>query len=180
MLSVKSRVMRDAHFVNGFAQSAAAACDRFVKAKFHYASWFEAGSKLVADRFEAKSHYAIWFEPASNQLRTNYSVLEFGFYISRDRIDNAKCKLIVVTAVCLCMSVCLSVPRRAFPHYRTDSDVTSANGRGCPLVVHYWADLQSVHGFRCFDNIAPNVSCHQRVLRTRSLPGFLYKQSCRT
>ena len=42
-----------------------------IKAKFHYASWFEAGSKLVADRFEAKFHYAIWFEPASNQLRTN-------------------------------------------------------------------------------------------------------------
>jgi len=49
------------------------------KAKFHYASWFEAGSKLVADRFEAKFHYAIWFEPASNQLRTSYSVMEFGF-----------------------------------------------------------------------------------------------------
>jgi len=62
-----------------------------LKAKFHYASWFEAGSKLVADRYEAKFHYAIWFEagsklvadrleagqqlrtrlrPASNQLRT--------------------------------------------------------------------------------------------------------------
>jgi len=31
-----------------------------------------AGSKLVADRFEAKFHYAIWFEagrrPASNQI----------------------------------------------------------------------------------------------------------------
>jgi len=27
------------------------------------------------------------------------------------------------------------------------------NDRGCPLVVHYWADLQSVHGFRCYDNI---------------------------
>jgi len=43
-------------------------------AKFHYASWFGAGSKLVAERFEAKFHYAIWFEagrrPASNQLRT--------------------------------------------------------------------------------------------------------------
>ena len=25
------------------------------KAKFHYASWFEAGSKLVADRFNANS-----------------------------------------------------------------------------------------------------------------------------
>jgi len=23
---------------------------------------------------------------------------------------------------------------------------------GCPLVVHYWADLQPVHGFRCYDN----------------------------
>ena len=46
-----------------------------LKAKFHYASWFEAGSKLVADRFEAKYNYAIWFEagrrPASNQLRTS-------------------------------------------------------------------------------------------------------------
>jgi len=30
-----------------------------VKAKFHYASWFEAGSKLVTESFEA-----------SNQLRT--------------------------------------------------------------------------------------------------------------
>ena len=44
---------------------------KIVKAKFHYDSWFEAGSKLVADRFEAKFHYAIWFEPASNQLRTS-------------------------------------------------------------------------------------------------------------
>jgi len=42
-----------------------------LKAKFHYGSWFEAGSKLVADRFEAKFHYAIWFEPGSNQLRTS-------------------------------------------------------------------------------------------------------------
>jgi len=24
--------------------------------------------------------------------------------------------------------------------------------RGCPLVVHYWADLQSVHGLRCYGN----------------------------
>ena len=29
--------------------------------------------------------------------------------------------------------------------------------------MHYWADLQSVHGFRCCDNIAPNAKC-QRVL----------------
>ena len=36
-----------------------------LKAKFHYAIWFEAGSKLVADRFEACRR------PASNQLRTS-------------------------------------------------------------------------------------------------------------
>jgi len=55
---------------------------RVVKAKFHYARWFEAGSKLVVDRFEAKFHYAMWFEPASNQLRTSSEparVMEFGF-----------------------------------------------------------------------------------------------------
>jgi len=64
------------------------------KAKFHYASWFEAGSKLVADSFEIKFHYAIWFgaasklvadrfeAPTSNLSATCFepaSVMEFGF-----------------------------------------------------------------------------------------------------
>jgi len=26
------------------------------------------------------------------------------------------------------------------------------HGRGCPIVVHYWADLQSGHGLRCYGN----------------------------
>jgi len=43
-------------------------------------------------------------------------------------------------------SVCLSAAVR--PHYYTDADVTSGPGRGCPLVVHCWADLQSGHGLR--------------------------------
>jgi len=34
---------------------------------------------------------------------------------------------------------------------------------GVPLVVHYRVDLQSAHGFRCYDNIPPNAKC-QRVL----------------
>ena len=59
------------------------------------------------------------------------------------------------------MSVCLSLA--AFPHHCMDSDVSWGNGRECLLVVHYWADLQSVHGFRRHDNIAPNAKC-QRVL----------------
>jgi len=61
----------------------------------------------------------------------------------------------------LCLCVCLSLA--AFPHYCTDPDVTWGNGRGCSVVVHCWADLQSVHGFHCFDNVAPNAKC-QRVL----------------
>ena len=66
----------------------------------------------------------------------------------------------------MCASVCLSVPRRVPTLLHlvcTHPDVTRKNGRGCPLVVHCWADLLSVHGFRCYDNIAPNAKC-QRVL----------------
>jgi len=42
------------------------------KAKFHYAIWFEAGSKLVADRFEAKFHYAIWFDAGSKLVADRF------------------------------------------------------------------------------------------------------------
>ena len=64
-------------------------------------------------------------------------------------VDNAKC--IVVMRVCLCVSVCLSASVR--PHYCMDPDVTWVRGRGCSIVVHYWADLQSGHGLRCYGNI---------------------------
>jgi len=56
-------------------------------------------------------------------------------------------------------SVCVSAA--ACPHYCKDPDVTWRNYRGCPLVVHHWADLQSVHGLRCYGNSA-NAKC-QRV-----------------
>jgi len=58
-------------------------------------------------------------------------------------------------------SVCLLLA--AFPCYWTDPDVTWRNDSGCPLVVHYWVDLQSVHRFRCYDSTAPTTKC-QRVL----------------
>jgi len=76
-------------------------------------------------------------------------------------IAEAKCILATAVCVSLCLSVCLSFA--AFPHYCTDPDVSWGNGSGYPLVVHYWADLQSLHGFRCYDNISPNTKC-QRVL----------------
>jgi len=52
----------------------------------------------------------------------------------------------------VCLSVCLSAAVR--PHYCTDPDATWGRGRECPLVVHYWADLQSGHGLRCYGNNA--------------------------
>ena len=66
--------------------------------------------------------------------------------------------------------VATSVSELLYPCYFTftllycrDPDVPWGNGRGWPVVVQYWADLQSVHGFNCYDNIAPNAKC-QRVL----------------
>jgi len=35
---------------------------------------------------------------------------------------------------------------------------------GCPLVVHYWTDLQSMYGLRCYGNIT----------RTRNFSDCLY------
>jgi len=83
------------------------------------------------------------------------------FCVSRRRremyIDHAR--------LCVCMSVCVCLSLAACPHYCTDPDVTWGNGRSlCPLVVHYLADLQSVHGFCCYDNIA----------RTRNASKCLY------
>jgi len=77
-------------------------------------------------------------------------------------VDDAKCILVMRVCVSVCRSVCLSLA--ACPHYCTGPDVTYGNGRACPLVVHYWADLRSVHGFRCYDNIA----------RTRNVSECLY------
>jgi len=56
----------------------------------------------------------------------------------------------------LCVCVCLSVPRR-IPTLLHGPGYNLGNGRGFPLVVPYWADLQSVQRFCCYDNVVPNV-----------------------
>ena len=58
--------------------------------------------------------------------------------------------------------VCLSDPRR-MPTLLHRPGCNLGNGRRYALVVHCWVDLQSVDGFRCYDNVAPNAKC-QRVL----------------
>jgi len=79
------------------------------------------------------------------------------------RVIRSEAKCIAVTVVCVSVCLCVCLSLAAFPHYCTDPDETLGNGRGCPLVVHCCADLQSVHRFRCHDNVAPNAKC-QRVL----------------
>jgi len=72
--------------------------------------------------------------------------------------------------------VCLSVPRH-IPMLLHGPDVSVGNGRRRRVVVRCWADLQSVHGFHCCDNIAPNAKC-QRVLLCLSF-AFLLRYWCK-
>jgi len=54
--------------------------------------------------------------------------------------------------------MCVPVVRR-IPTLLHGPGCNLGNGKGVPLVVHYWADLQSVRWFRCYDNISPNAKC---------------------
>ena len=44
--------------------------------------------------------------------------------------------------------------------------------------MHYWADLQSVHRFRCYDNIVPNAK-RQRVLALTLCLIYLVNEGCK-
>ena len=65
------------------------------------------------------------------------------------------------------MCVCVSVPRR-IPTLLHGPGCNLEVWQWCHLVVHCWADLQSVHGFRCYDNSA------QREMSASActMPGF--------
>jgi len=70
--------------------------------------------------------------------------------------------------LCVCGSICLSICLSAAACLRCcmHPNVTWGSGRGCPLVVHYWADLQSVHQLCCYGNIkrTQNVRKYMLVL----------------
>jgi len=72
--------------------------------------------------------------------------------------------------LCLSESVCLSVLRR-MPTLLHGPGRSFDEWQGSPLVVHYWVDLQSVHGFRRYDNIALNVKSASAC--TPSMPGCI-------
>jgi len=61
-------------------------------------------------------------------------------------------------------SVCVSV-RGRIPTLLHGPGCNLGSGRGCPLVVHHWADLQSVHGLRCHGNITRTLVTSLRPSR---------------
>jgi len=77
-----------------------------------------------------------------NVVQTWWSLL-FTFRTCRRRHEMYQCGHARLS-VSLSMAACL--------HYCMDPDVTWGIGRVWPLVVHYWADLQSVHGLCCYGN----------------------------
>jgi len=130
--------------------------------------------------------FSLWATTLIN-LNLKHVAAVITFHMSHRRrkmyCDHAHlCYIRVCAIVCTCgrgqtnrqtdtqtgTSVCLSVhlSAAACSHYCTDPDVTWESGRGCPLVVHYWADLQSVHGLHCYGNITrtQNVSEYMLVL----------------
>ena len=86
---------------------------------------------------------------------------------SRCEIYTGHGRLCVCVCVCVCLSVCLSLCLSlvAFvAYYWTEPNVTWGNGWGVPSICALLgADLQSLHGFHCCDNITPSAKC-QRVL----------------
>jgi len=90
-------------------------------------------------------------------------------------VSGRRREYVLVTRVCLC--VCLSVPRR-IPTLLHGPGCDLGSGRRCPLVVYCWADLQAVHGFRCYDDIAQTCLCVILSLVPRCIPTLLHGPGC--
>jgi len=78
----------------------------------------------------------------------------------------AEARCILVTGVCVCLSVPRCIPTLL---HCTDPDVTWGNSRGCPLVVHDWYELlwQQEHSAECE---MPASAC------THSMPGYILRR----
>jgi len=86
--------------------------------------------------------------------------------------DAAHCVLACV-CVCVCGGVCVCVPR-CIPTLSHGPGCNLGQWWGFPLVVDYWAGLQSVHGFRCYYNIAPNAKCKRVLVLALCLVSVLF------
>jgi len=91
-----------------------------------------------------------------------FHTIQSSSYISRESYTTRN---VLWSRASVCLCVCLSV-RSRMPTLLHGPGCNLGSGRWCPLVVHYWADLQSMHGLRCYGNITRtrNVSEYMLVL----------------
>ena len=87
-------------------------------------------------------------------FNTDYSFYSLNFKIVTFCVSRRRRKMYCGHAVDtrVCVSVCVSVRGRT-PALLHGPGCNLGRGRGCPLVVHYWADLQSGHGLPCYGNV---------------------------
>jgi len=110
--------------------------------------------------------------PSSHQLKP-YVASKSRLKLAAHAVLSADAGLLVIFRVsrrrrkmyCGHAHLCVCLSAAACPHYCMDPDVTWGSGRGCPPVVHYWADLQSVHGLRCYGNITRTLVTSLRPSR---------------
>ena len=122
-----------------------------------------ASNLQVSDRGLRSSRLGLGLERLSFESKPLVGFITFCVSRSRRKMYCGHARL------CVCLSVCLSAAVR--PHYCTHPDVTWRRGRGCPLVVHYWADIQSVHGLRCYGNITRTLVTSLRPSRDMTTLG---------
>ena len=91
--------------------------------------------------------------------------MNYYYYISRESWTT---RHVLWSRGCVC--VCLSV-RGHMPTLLHGPGCNLGSGRGCPLVVHGWTDLQSMHGLRCYGNITRTLvtTANAKCLRCNAL-----------
>jgi len=103
--------------------------------------WTDWDAVWVVDSGGPKEAYIRW----STHWRNLANTSEPSMCVSRRRRE----MYCGHSSLCACLFVCVCLSAAARTYYCTDADVTWVSGRDCPLLVHYWAHLQSVHRFRC-------------------------------
>ena len=114
----------------------------------HLRVWCSADFHSLAGRSEArwKTFRCIW--KLDLGIRHVWPFAVFCWIIITFRVSRRRREM-----YCGHPRLCVCLSAAACPHCCTDPDVTWGSGRGCFVVVHYCADLQSGHGLRCYGNI---------------------------